>query len=55
MPALARGAVAALDDLVACHNDRARRLAYEILREPTRAQDVVADSFMAVVAAVKRS
>lgn len=51
MTSLARGEIHALDALVARHNARAQRLAYGVLRDASRTHDVVADSFLAVVAA----
>jgi RNA polymerase sigma-70 factor (ECF subfamily) len=54
MASLARGDIDALDILVARHNDRAQRLAYGVLRDPSRTHDVVADSFLAIVASAQR-
>ena len=54
MAALARGEIEALDVLVTRHNDRAQRLAYGVLRDPSRTHDVVADSFLAIVVAAQR-
>lgn len=54
MAALARGEIQPLDVLVARHNDRAQRLAYGVLRDPSRTHDVVADSFLKIVAAAQR-
>jgi RNA polymerase sigma factor (sigma-70 family) len=51
MAALARGEVAALDDLVVRYNERAQRIAYGVLRETSRTHDVVADAFLAVLGA----
>jgi len=52
--ALARGEIEKLDVLVARHNDRAQRLAYGVLRDPSRTHDVVADAFLAIVASAHR-
>jgi RNA polymerase sigma-70 factor (ECF subfamily) len=54
MASLARGEIQALDILVARHHDRAQRLAYGVLRDPSRTHDVVADSFLAIVASAQR-
>jgi RNA polymerase sigma-70 factor (ECF subfamily) len=54
MAALARGEIQALDFLVPRHNDRAQRLAYGVLRDSSRTHDVVADSFLAIVASAQR-
>jgi RNA polymerase sigma factor (sigma-70 family) len=54
MAALARGEIQCLDVLVARHDARAQRLAYGILRDPSRTHDVVADAFLAVLAAAGR-
>ena len=54
MAALARGELETLDVLVARHNDRAQRLAFGVLRDPSRTHDVVADAFLAVVSTAHR-
>jgi RNA polymerase sigma factor (sigma-70 family) len=53
MAALSRGEIAALDSLVVRHNDRAQRLAFGILRDPSLTHDVVADSFIAAAASAR--
>jgi RNA polymerase sigma-70 factor (ECF subfamily) len=54
MAALAKGEISALDELVIRHNERAQRLAFGVLRERSLTHDVVADAFLAVVAAAKK-
>lgn len=54
MAALSHGEIAALDALVVRHNDRAQRLAFGILRDPSLTHDVVADFFLAVAASARR-
>lgn len=54
MAALSRGEIAALDALVVRHNDRAQRLAFGVLRDPSLTHDVVADSFLAAAASARR-
>lgn len=54
MAALSRGEIAALDALVVRHNDRAQRLAFGVLRNPSSTHDVVADSFLAVAASARQ-
>lgn len=54
MAALARGEIQPLDILVARHDERAQRLAYGVLRDPSRTHDVVADAFLAVVSKANR-
>jgi RNA polymerase sigma-70 factor, ECF subfamily len=54
MAALARGEIQALEPLVAHYSDRAQRLAYGVLRDHSRTHDVVADSYLAVVASAQR-
>jgi RNA polymerase sigma factor (sigma-70 family) len=54
MAALARGEIEPLDVLVARHDERAQRLAYGVLRDPSRTHDVVADAFLAVVSTAHR-
>lgn len=54
MAALARGEIQPLDILVARHDERAQRLAYGVLRDPSRTHDVVADAFLAIVSMANR-
>jgi RNA polymerase sigma-70 factor (ECF subfamily) len=46
--ALMRGDTAGMDALVAAHQQRALRIAYQITRDSQAAEDVVADAFLAV-------
>ena len=55
MAALSRGDIAALDVLVVRHNDRAQRLAFGVLRDPSITHDVVANSFLAAAAQLVRT
>ncbi len=54
MAAIARGDIQPLDVLVARHDERAQRLAFGVLRDPSRTHDVVADAFLAVVSTAHR-
>src|ERR1022692_3684975 len=54
MAALRRGDIAALDHLVVRHTQRAQRIAYGVLRNPSATHDVVAESFLAVASSARR-
>ncbi|OLD49777.1 MAG: hypothetical protein AUI42_06470 [Actinobacteria bacterium 13_1_40CM_2_65_8] len=51
--ALRRGNTEGMDTLVAAHQSRALRVAYQITRDTQAAEDVVADAFLAVFQRIK--
>jgi RNA polymerase sigma-70 factor (ECF subfamily) len=51
--ALKRGNAEGMDALVAAHQARALRVAYQITRDSQAAEDVVADAFLAVLQRIK--
>ena len=54
MAALRAGDIAALDALVIRHTQRAQRIAYSVLRNPSATHDVVTESFLAVAGSARR-
>jgi RNA polymerase sigma-70 factor, ECF subfamily len=51
--ALMRGDTEGMDALVAAHQQRALRIAYQITRDSQAAEDVVADAFLAIFQQIK--